>query len=222
MIRELLIVLLSTAMGYAAVNDKLAISSFNCNQMLHDKYMDICFDYGYKSAIAVGYNISKDNLYKSKFNIDGVKFHSDKRLPKKYRVSPYSSKNSKFYNGHLAPKEAFNYDIKAKLATFSMANITPKYSKLNKFAWNKVEEYSRDISSILGEINVLDIVYFSKNPKRLKSGQAIPVGYAKIITNKEINFQKCFYYVNNKDPNQELGNHIIDCTDINLLPLNGE
>lgn len=55
--------------------------------MLHNKYMDICYDYKYKSALAVSYSITKENLYKKKLSRDKVKFHADKRLVSKIELA---------------------------------------------------------------------------------------------------------------------------------------
>lgn len=213
----LVIVALSlTSFSYAAINNKLVLSSFKCDQILHNKYMDICFDYKYKSALAVEYSITKENLYKKKLSRDKSKFYPDKRLPEKYRMSQYSYKKTGFDKGHLAPNAAFNYDEKAQRATFSMANMTPQYPKVNRSAWSKAERYSRVVAVKLDKVNVLDIVTFSSNPKTLKSGQAIPSGYYKIITNKDKDFQKCFYYKNIENPDLKLKDHIVDCSTIKL------
>jgi endonuclease G len=210
------LILVSASILYADVNDKLSLSSFKCSQTLHNKYMDICFDYNLKSAVAVDYTITKENLYKKKLDRSRVKFYADKRLPEKYRVSPYSYKKSGFDRGHLAPNGAFNYDAIAQKETFSMANMTPQYPKLNRYAWSKAERYSRVVAVKLGSVNVLDIVYFDSSPSKLKSGQAIPKGYAKIITNKKNDFQKCFYYKNIENPTLKLKDHIVNCDALNI------
>ena len=41
----IILILTSISTLYADVNNKLSLSSFKCNQTLHNKYMDICFDY---------------------------------------------------------------------------------------------------------------------------------------------------------------------------------
>tara|TARA_B110000977_G_C10996665_1_gene462157 strand:- start:111 stop:650 length:540 start_codon:yes stop_codon:yes gene_type:complete len=176
--------------------------------------MDICYDYKYKSALAVSYSITKENLYKKKLSRDKVKFHADNRLLSKDRVSPYSYKKTGFDRGHLAPNGSFNYDKDAQYSTFTMANMTPQYPKLNRYAWSKAERYSRVIATKLGNVNVLDIVYFYKTPKTLKSGQAIPIAFAKVISNKNDDFQKCFYYKNIKNPDVKLKAHNINCSEV--------
>ncbi|ASG68929.1 hypothetical protein fh0823_23480 [Francisella halioticida] len=201
---------------YADINNRLVLSNFKCSQVLHNKYMDICFDYNYKSALAVDYNITKADMYKKKLSRSRVKFHADSRLPVKCRMSPYSYKKTGFDRGHLAPNGAFNYDKSAQKATFSMANMTPQYPKVNRTAWSKAERYSRVTAVKLGSVNVLDIVYFSEKPKTLKDGQAIPKGYAKIITSKQHDFQRCFYYKNIKNPDLKLKDHIVKCSDLKL------
>lgn len=205
-----------TNFAFAGINNKLALSNFKCSQILHNKYMDICFDYKYKSAVAVEYSLTKENLYKKKLSRDKSKFYPDKRLPEKYRMSPYSYKKSGFDRGHLAPNAAFNYDEKAQRATFSMANMTPQYPKVNRSAWSKAERYSRVVAVKLGNVKVPDIVTFDSNPKTLKSGQAIPSGYYKIITNKDKDFQKCYYYKNIEKPDLKLKDHVVDCSTIEL------
>ena len=212
----ILLILTSSSILYANVNGNLSLSNFNCDQILHNKYMDICYDYKYKSALAVSYEITKENLYKKKLSRNKVNFHADKRLLSKYRVSPYSYQKTGFDRGHLAPNGAFNYDKSAQYSTFTMANMTPQYPKLNRYAWSKAERYSRVIATKLGSANVLDIVYFDSSPSKLKSGQAIPKGYAKIITNNKNNFQKCFYYKNIESPALKLKDHVVNCDTLNI------
>lgn len=123
----------------------------------------------------------------------------------------------------MANDASFDWSMESLNSTYSMINIVPQDSKVNRYHWIKVERYARMVSKKLGTLNVTNIIQYSQNPKRLKKQNiAVPQGFYKILYNKEQNFEKCFYYKNDKSSylkKDKLKNHLIECSLIEPNPL---
>ena len=125
----------------------------------------------------------------------------------------------------MANDASFDWSMKSLNSTYTMANIVPQEPRVNRYHWVKVERYARLVARKLGSVNVLNIIQYSKNPKRLeKQNIAIPQGFYKILYNKEKDFERCFYYKNDSssyEKKEKLKKHLIECSLIepNLLYL---
>jgi len=150
-------------------------------------------------------------------------FHTEKSLNREYRVSPKSYSKTGYDRGHMANDASFDWSMESLNSTYSMVNIVPQEPKVNRYHWLKVERYARLVAKKLGTLNVVNIIQYTKNPKRLKKQNiAIPKGFYKILYNKEKDFERCFYYKNNSnsyEKKEKLKKHLIECSLIkpNLL-----
>jgi len=225
-------------------------AEIHCDQVIHKKVIDICYNYKAKGANYVTYDIfgelvNKVNLKKR------PRFYTEKTLPSKYRTKysdyTYSTsskdKSVRFDRGHLAPDADFDYDKKILRKIYTMANIIPQVSVVNQKTWTKVEAYERLLAKKFGSLHVVTGVdyndpdnylvkrdiktintskwkpskfrSFKKQAKRLEKMKIlIPTGYWKRYSNKENNFERCFYYKNEfVNPNKDkLRMHEIDCS----------
>jgi len=169
------LVLLFTFMGCGAVNQvqdvksknkNEFISNTNCDQIIDNEFITICYDYKLKAAKAVSYILEGDLMNES--NIDKrPSFYSEKSLDKQYRISTTDYTNSGYDRGHLAPDAAFDWSQESLNAVYTLANIIPQAPQVNRNMWSKVEKFSRDKAVELGKLNVINVVKYSKNHKRI-------------------------------------------------------
>lgn len=109
-------------------------------------------------------------------------FSTDWRSPSFVSHDDYTS--SGYDRGHMAPNYviASRYGRSAQLDTFKMTNITPQKPNLNQKSWQRLEELvANDFSEWFGEFWVVTGPVFDPEPKRLKSGVAIPKSFYKIL-----------------------------------------
>jgi len=198
-----------------AFNDIEYISNDHCDQLIINPYFKVCYDYTLMGAKAISYTLDGEKV--NKVNIKKrPSFHTEKALDREYRVSPKSYSKTGYDRGHMANDASFDWSMKSLNSTYSMANIVPQEPKVNRYHWIKVERYARMVARKLGSLNVLNIIRYNTNPKRLKKQNiAIPKGFYKILYNKEKNFERCFYYENNTltyQKKDKLKKHLIECS----------
>jgi len=146
----------------------------SCDQIIVKKDVEkICFDYSTKGAKEVTYTINGKTV--NKLNIKKrPRFYTEKSLKKKYRVRPsdyiYATDSKTGMNhydrGHLAPDADFDYDKKKLLKVYSMANIVPQVSSLNRGVWAKLERYERLVATKAGKADVRIVVEY-KDPTNI-------------------------------------------------------
>jgi len=173
----------------------------------------ICYNYGLKSATYVDYTLTKAMIEAPSID-ERPRFYEDTSLPQRYRVSYSNYTRSKKDRGHIANDADFDYAQADLEAVYAMSNIIPQDPVVNRKIWIKAEKYERYMAMKLGYVTVLNGIVFDKNPKRIKGGMAIPVGFWKKIENKSKDFKRCFYFDNffrgslNSD---KLRNHEVNC-----------
>jgi len=200
-----------------AFNSSQFINEDNCNQILDKEYFQVCYDYNLKTAKAVTYT-----LYGDLVNETNIKkrpsFKIDKEVEKKYRASTKDYTKSGYDRGHLANDSSFDWSQESLNATYKLTNIIPQVRKVNRYTWIKVERYARFIATKLGEVKIINIVTYPKNPTRIGKNQiAVPKGFYKILYNNDQNYLKCFYYKNNNNINTKedrLKQHNVECSTI--------
>ncbi|EAU56003.1 DNA/RNA non-specific endonuclease [Mariprofundus ferrooxydans] len=191
------------------------INSRNCDQVLDKGFYQICYDYSAKGARYVGYTLDG-----SKVNAGDIKkrprFYPDTAIPAKYRTTSSDYTKNEFHadRGHLAPDASFDWSQKSLHSVYSMANIIPQYSKINRKTWVKAEKYERLVATKLGKVTVINGVIYGLNPQRMrKSGIAYPEAFWKMLYDNH-GFERCFYYKNDshaKIKGDKLRDHVVDC-----------
>ena len=190
------------------------INEVNCNQIIDNEFILICYDYRLKSAKSVAYHLDGDLMNNPNIE-ERPSFYVEKSIDKQYRVSTTDYTNSGYDRGHLAPDAAFDWSDESLHAVYTLANIIPQAPQVNRNMWSQVEKYSRDKAVELGEIEVINVVKYGKEYKRIgKNQMAVSLGYYKVLYNKEEEYKECFYYSNNlnitsRDDN--ISKHIVDC-----------
>ena len=223
MLKKIILITLLTNTIFA-FNSQEYMNTNYCDQIITNPYFKICYDYNFMGAKTISYTLDGDKV--NKVNIKKrPSFHTEKSLDRAYRVSPKSYSKTGYDRGHMANDASFDWSMKSLNSTYTMANIVPQEPRVNRYHWVKVERYARLVARKLGSVNVLNIIQYNKNPKRLeKQNIAIPQGFYKILYNKEKDFERCFYYKNDSssyEKKEKLKKHLIECSLIepNLLYL---
>jgi endonuclease G len=195
---------------------KLFILLFTLNLIACDKVIDkgviqICYDYSVNGPKGVSYTLTKDTV-----NLKNIKkrprFYSEKNLKNRYKVkySDYTyaigTQDCKIYRdcqqisydrGHLAPDADFDYDQKTLNKVYTMANIIPQISIVNRKTWTKVEKYERLLATKLGKIEVYTgVIYDNKNNYLTKKPIEL-INTKKWSPKKVIKYKK--YFQKNKE-----------------------
>jgi len=226
--KKIFFTLLFLSVGLFASSNGLFLKQFfnnqQCDQVLNNNgYFKTCYSYKMKGAKFVAYTLDGN-----KVNAVNIKkrprFYEDLNIPKRYR-STYSDYTRNSYHadrGHLNPDANNDYSQKALKSVYVMSNIIPQYFKINrgKHYWAGVERYARYVATKLGRVNVLNGVVYGSNPKRIGRNRiAVPKAYWKMIYSKNDDFQKCFYFENNKNfiiGKDSIKDFVVDCN--SLIP----
>jgi len=201
--------------GAFATESSDYINAHNCDQVLDKGFYQICYDYSDKGAKYVAYTLDGKNV-----NARDIKkrprFYPDRAIPSQYRTTSSDYTKNEFHadRGHLAPDASFDYSEQSLHSVYSMANIIPQYSMINRKTWVKAERYERQMASRLGRVSVINGVVYSANPERMrKSGIAYPDAYWKMLYDNK-GFERCFYYRNDSREEikgDKLKDHVVVC-----------
>jgi len=211
---RLTVLVLLAVFNLHAININQFINDSECNQTIDKEFYIICYDTNLKAAKAVGYTLFGDLVNETNIK-KRESFKVERAIERKYRASNSDYRKSGYDKGHLACDAAFDWSKESLKSVYSLANIIPQARKVNRYTWIKAERYARYVAVKLGEVNVINVVKYSKIPKRIgKHGIAVADGYYKVLYNKEQNFERCFYYKNNNNivtKEDRLKNHVVDC-----------
>ena len=106
--------------------------------------------------------------------------------------------NSGYDRGHMAPAADMKWSKDAMRDCFYLTNICRQNQKLNREAWQALEEKTRAWAVRDGKLIVIVGPIVSNHPQRLASGIAIPEGFFKVLlaTNVEPMRAIAFIYKN--------------------------
>lgn len=193
------------------------INKANCNQIIDNEFIHICYDYKLKAAKSVAYTLDGDLMNDP--NIDKrPSFYVEKSIEKKHRVSSTDYTNSGYDKGHLAPDAAFDWSDESLKAVYTLANIIPQAPQVNRNMWSQVEKFARDKAVELGELHVINVIKYGEQSKRIgKNRMAVSRGFYKVLYNYKENYKECFYYANklnltSRDDN--ISKHDINCNQV--------
>lgn len=190
---------------------KKYINEKNCDQILgNNGYFTTCYDYNLKSAI-YGYAKIDGKLVNENNLKERPNFYIDKKIPKKYQSEYNDYTNTGFDRSHQFSDASFDWEKRPQLSTYVMSNILPHYPNTNRKTILSVEKYERLVAEKLGNVEVLIIHKFPKNPQRIGRNKiAVPEAMIKVFWNTKYHFQKCFY-IPNDDKVYSLKQTVIDC-----------
>ena len=193
------------------------INTTSCNQIIDKEFITICFDYKLKGAKSVAYRLDGDLM--DELNIKKrPSFYKEPTLEKKYQIVTTDYTNSGYDRGHLAPDASFDWSQESLDAVYSLANIIPQAPQVNRNMWVKVEDYARDKAMELGELDVINVVQYSKNVKRIgKNKMGVSRGFYKVLYNDSEKYKECFYYSNRLNASSRedtVEKHKVDCDEV--------
>jgi endonuclease G, mitochondrial len=115
-------------------------------------------------------------------NVPRSDFHPENDLPKGFNhVLPSDYSGSNYDRGHLCNAKDRSRTKKDMDATFSMANMLPQTGDLNRFAWEKLESYCRNLTTKGNEMYIIAGGYGSKGTIGKSNKVNVPSNCWKII-----------------------------------------
>ena len=161
------------------------IQNLKCDEVLHKKAFDICYNCYYKEPNAVAYIITRKMETGRHYSRKGLYFRPDWSLPRKCRAYPSDYTHSGYDRGHHAPNATFDYNRSIQKQTFLMSNISPQAKWLNRKYWAKVERLARYLAIKYKKVEVVTGNCGSKG--HLRWNVNIPAYWYKIIYIPSIN-----------------------------------
>ena len=188
-------------------------SNLDCDIIIDKQYYQICYDYTLKGAKSVTYSLDAE-----KVDLLNIKerdfFYKEPTIEERY-ASAYSDYTGSGYDrGHLANDASFDWSKDSLHSVYSMANIVPQNSDVNRYSWIDTENLEREKAREYGTVVVYIEVRYSDNPMQIgKDEISVPSGFYKSISNEEKNYEECFYYENipYDVSSDTLENHKVDC-----------
>ena len=193
------------------------INNNKCDQVLDKVFYSVCYDYSLKAPLAVGYTLSGDLV--NELNIVKRPYYKvEYAIEKKYRASKDDYVGTGYDRSHIGADAAFDWSQESLDSVYSLVNIMPQARKVNRYTWTKAERLERILAVQLGEVSVVNLLLYTKNPKRIGSNRiAVPKGIYKIFFNHEKKYKKCLYYENDNNiitSEDRLTNHQVNCSEI--------
>jgi len=193
------------------------INTKSCNQIIDKSFFVICYDYKLKAAKSVAYHLDGDLMAEK---IDKrPSFYREPTLEKRYQILTTDYTNSGYDRGHLAPDAAFDWSDVSLKSVYTLANIIPQAPQVNKHMWSKVETLARNKAVELGDLDVVNVVEYSKYHKSIgKNKMAVSKNFYKILYNDNKGYKACFKYsnrLNTSSRNDTVEKHRVDCNTIN-------
>ncbi len=193
------------------------INGSKCDTIIDKEFFKICYSYNYKAAKSVAYTLDGDLVNETNIK-ERPFFYEEEELDPSQRAKYSDYTNSGYDRGHLAPDAAFDWSRESLEATYSLANIIPQIPEVNQDMWVKVEKYARDKAVELGAVNILNIVKYSSNPKRIGEDKiAVSKGFYKVLYNEDESYKECYYYENKLNANSSsdtLSSHKVSCATV--------
>ncbi len=193
------------------------INRDNCNQIIDNQFIKICYDYGLKATKAVSYTLDGDLVNETNIN-KRPSFYVEKSLEPKYRISTTDYTNSGYDRGHMAPDASFDWSEESLKAVYTLANIIPQAPQVNRNSWADLEKYVRDKAVELGEVDVVNVVKYGQRSSRMgENKMAISKGYYKILYNESDSYEECFYYSNKlgvSTTSDTVEQHKVECSTV--------
>ncbi|ARE81143.1 DNA/RNA non-specific endonuclease [Campylobacter helveticus] len=183
-------------------------NQLNCSIILDKFYYINCYDYNLKGSKALAYEVKAENLKLEQIK-KRPRFEEDFALAKKYRSRWEDYKNSSYSRGHIAPNASFSYSVASQKAVFLMSNITPQNFQINNKIWNDIEKRERKLALKFQKLDVLNLILYNENPKRIKNHIAIPSFYIKIFKTK--NYKECYKVPNHNVDDENIVAYKISC-----------
>lgn len=191
----------------------------NCSKVLNKYYYVNCYNYDYKASTAVYYKINKEIMNSGNILQRPSTFSTDVELPKNERVfhKDYTKNIYDMDRGHIISNDTMNHNEKAQLSTFIMSNVVPMLDVVNrgKNSWLGLEILERKMTNKYGELEVLNLIYYSENPNYINNKIAIPESFGKILFNEDKNYKQCFLVKNSKPTNKTIEELEVDCKKLN-------
>ena len=153
--------------------------NIKCDQILHKKAFDICYNYKWKTPKIVIYRLYKKLINKNNYSRKNLRFKPDYNIPIKFRSYNKDYSKTGYDRGHLAPNGAFDYNKTIQKETFLLSNIAPQKPRLNRKLWAKIERFTRFQAIKYKKISVITGV--CKSLGKIKNNINIPKWWYKII-----------------------------------------
>lgn len=192
------------------------VNTHVCDQVIDKGFYKTCYSYKMKGALATSYKLQ--GALVNKLNIKKRdRWYPDMQIPAQYRSYPSDYSHSGWDKGHSANDADFDFSATSLRAVYAISNATPQSPNCNRHYWVKAEKYERLVATKLGTVNVVNVMRYSMNPRRIGKHQiAVPAIYYKILYNDEKGFERCFAYKNSQKrvSGDKLKNHVVACGDI--------
>lgn len=107
-------------------------------------------------------------------------FHAEQSLPQQDRAELADYVHSGFDRGHLTPSGDMP-SPQAQAQSFSLANIVPQNSALNRGLWEEIESATRDLAARDGELYVVTGPIFTASPEALHDRVLVPEALFKAV-----------------------------------------
>ncbi|PAF53097.1 hypothetical protein BKH42_07850 [Helicobacter sp. 13S00482-2] len=182
----------------------------NCSLVIKKYHYINCYSFEYKSPKAIAYEIEESISDLPPIN-ERARYRYDTEIPAKYRTYRENYISNKYRKCHILGEESMHFSARSKNFIFLMSNMAPQRYEL-KGMWQKLLQRERRIAKLQGNVQVLNILLYPKNPSEIeyiKNGIAVPKYFIKII--KSNNTQECYALPNEKLQNQDILFYTIDC-----------
>lgn len=187
----------------------------SCDQVLtNGGFFKTCYSYEHKSPDRCWSKLDGKLVFSGNIK-KRPSFYVDRNVPAKYQSFPDSYKYTKMDRGHLCASDAsFDYSQKAQRSTYVMSQIAMQAPNSNRKSWLKIEKLGRQVASKLGNLDVVTLSFYGKNPRKLgKDKVSVADGFGRILANDAKGYRKCFYMPNDNKI-YKLKEMQVDCSEL--------
>ncbi len=158
------------------------------NQKLSAKTKDVCYS-GYalkhsgitRTPLYSAEHLTRDRLTMGKGLKRNSKFYPDPNIPSSERAELHHYARSGYDRGHVAPSGDM-FDQQSQQECFSLANMIPQESSVNRGVWEGIESATRKLTKDRGELYVVTgPIYSGSGIQKIGGAVMVPTQVFKAI-----------------------------------------
>lgn len=158
------------------------------NAKLSVKTKEVCYSgYGLlhsgvtRTPLYSAEHLTRTRLLEGKGLKRQSQFHPDDHIPPSERAELHHYTHSGYDRGHVAPSGDM-FDLQSQHESFSLANMVPQDSSINRGVWSKIETGVRRMAKSRGELYVVTGPLFRGNKlQRIGGAVMVPTAMFKAV-----------------------------------------
>lgn len=178
--RRFILLIIAILFSILTLGQSLYCTNFKDEILIEKPHILISYNPHYKIPNYVGEHLTREQIVTLNYKRD-LSFYTEKYLTVSYRSYSSNYTNSGYDRGHMAAAANYRFDKDAMYETFSMANICPQNSLLNRIYWADLEFKVRKAALQCDEIYIISGPIVENTNNTIKNKIVVPQKFFKAV-----------------------------------------